>query len=276
MSAVRRSRRAPVARPVRAGPRPPWRWAIAGALLGLATVLVLQAPARWLAAALAAASGGMVQLPEARGTVWNGSARLLLSGGAGSRGRMALPGRVQWQLRPRGLGLHLRLRADCCTPGEALSAHVAPRWGGARLALGDATSVWPAALLSGLGTPWNTVQPEGELALRTDALSLEWLAGRATLAGRAQFTARQVASRLSPLKPLGSYHLTLTGGAAPTLALHSLEGSALRLSGSGQWVGTRLRFTGEAQAAPGTEAQLFNLLNILGRRQGDRALITLG
>ncbi|MDO5086305.1 MAG: type II secretion system protein N, partial [Comamonadaceae bacterium] len=222
------------------------------------------------------ASGHRVQLPEAQGTIWNGSARLLLSGGAGSRGRMALPGRVQWQLRPHGLGLRLQLRADCCTPHGALAASVTPRWGGARVALGDTTSVWPAALLTGLGTPWNTVQPEGDLTLQTEAFSLEWLAGRATVGGRAQFTARQVASRLSPLKPLGSYHLTLTGGAAPTLALQSLEGSALRLSGNGQWVGTRLRFTGEAQAAPGTEAQLFNLLNILGRRQGDRALISLG
>ncbi|RRD57759.1 type II secretion system protein N [Comamonadaceae bacterium OH2545_COT-014] len=275
MNALRRGRRTP-ALPAHTGPRPPWRWAALGALLGLAIVLALQAPARWLAAAVAAASGHRVQLPEAQGTVWNGSARLLLSGGAGSRGRMALPGRVQWQLRPRGLGLHLQLRADCCTPHGALAASVAPRWGGARVTLGDATSVWPAALLTGLGTPWNTVQPEGDLALQTEAFSLQWLAGRATVDGRAQFTARQVASRLSPLKPLGSYHLTLTGGATPTLALHSLEGSALRLSGSGQWVGTRLRFTGEAQAAPGTEAQLFNLLNILGRRQGDRALISLG
>ena len=46
--------------------------------------------------------------------------------------------------------------------------------------------------------------------------------------------------------------------------------------GQGQWVGARLRFTGDAQAAPGREATLDNLLNIIGRRAGPRALITLG
>ena len=55
----------------------------------------------------------------------------------------------------------------------------------------------------------------------------------------------------------------------------TMEG-ALQLSGSGRWVGSRLRFTGEASAAPGQEAQLANLLNLLGRRQGNRALISLG
>ena len=74
---------------------------------------------------------------------------------------------------------------------------------------------------------------------------------------------------------MGSYRLALTGGDAVGLDLSTLEGS-LRLSGSGQWVGSRLRFSGEASAAPGMEAQLANLLNLLGRRQGDRAIISLG
>jgi general secretion pathway protein N len=41
-------------------------------------------------------------------------------------------------------------------------------------------------------------------------------------------------------------------------------------------VGQRLRFTGEASAAPEREAQLSNLLNIIGRRSGARSLISLG
>ena len=55
----------------------------------------------------------------------------------------------------------------------------------------------------------------------------------------------------------------------------ALEGR-LQLSGSGHWVGTRLRFQGEARAAPGLQAQLANLLNILGRREGDRAILSFG
>ncbi|MDO5625986.1 MAG: type II secretion system protein N [Pseudomonadota bacterium] len=255
--------------------RAPWAWALVGALLGLAAVLAATAPARWLASGLARATGGMVLLTEPQGSLWNGSARLILTGGAGSQDSTALPGRLQWRLRP-GLGhAQAAITADCCTPSGPLGLRVSPRWGGARVALADAQSLWPAAVLSGLGTPWNTIQPEGELTLGTQGLSADWVSGRLSLAGRADITARHMSSRLSTLRPMGSYQAQITGGDAVALSLSTLEGG-LRLSGSGQWVGARLRFTGEATAAPGLEAQLANLLNVIGQRQGDRAIISLG
>ena len=255
--------------------RAPWGWALTGALLGLLLVGVLAAPARWLSAGVARATGNMVQLAEPQGSLWNGSARLLLTGGAGSQDSAALPGRVQWRLTPALPGVQAQVTADCCTAGTPLRLRVAPRWGGARVALADGQSQWPSALLTGLGTPWNTLQPEGELSLSTQGLAAEWLAGRLQVDGRAEVTARHVSSRLSTLRPIGSYQLKLSGGEAVALDLSTLEGS-LRLSGSGQWVGGRLRFNGEASAAPGLEAQLANLLNIIGRRQGDRAIISFG
>jgi general secretion pathway protein N len=84
-----------------------------------------------------------------------------------------------------------------------------------------------------------------------------------------------ISTALSTLKPLGSYRLTMEGGTRPTLLLATQEGS-LELSGSGQWNGRALRFDGEARAAPGREDALSNLLNIIGRRDGARSLITLG
>ena len=57
--------------------------------------------------------------------------------------------------------------------------------------------------------------------------------------------------------------------------LETLEGSLL-LSGEGQWVGARLHFEGEASAAPQRLDALSNLLNIIGRRQGERSIIKLG
>ena len=74
---------------------------------------------------------------------------------------------------------------------------------------------------------------------------------------------------------MGSYRMTLQGGTQATLRLETLEGS-LQLSGDGQWVGGRLRFRGEASAAPEREAALANLLNIIGRRTGARSLIAIG
>ena len=253
----------------------PWRWALVGALLGLVFTLLTQAPARWLAAGVARASGQVVQLADPQGTVWNGSARLLLSGGAGSRSLTALPGRVRWTLRPAWGGLHAQVRADCCTPAGPLAARISARWGGAQVRVADGQSLWPAQLLAGLGTPMNTIEPQGELALSTQGLSVEWLAGRLALQGRAEFTARHMTSRLSTVQPLGSYRMALTGGDAPALELSTLEG-ALQLTGSGQWAGPRLHFTGQAWATPGMEAPLGNLLSLLGRVQGGRAQISIG
>jgi general secretion pathway protein N len=254
--------------------RTPWRWAWAGGLLGLAVAVLLCAPARWLASGVAQASQGHVQLADPRGTVWNGSAQLVLAGGTGSTGSTALPQRLHWQIRPALTGVHAALRADCCMD-QALQLHAAPHWGGAQLRLSDSQSHWPAPLLAGLGAPWNTLQPEGTLVLATQGLVLDWNAGRMVLAGEARLEAIDMASRLSTLKPMGSYRLTLTGGSPTTLQLDTL-GGALQLTGSGQWVGARLRFEGTATAAPDRVDALSNLLNIIGRRTGARATIKVG
>ena len=257
------------------GHAPPWGWAWAGALLGLLLVLVLTAPARWLTQAVMQASGGRVQLNDPADSLWNGSAKMVLTGGAGSQDVTALPGRVHWRLRPGWSGVRVALTADCCTATGPIELAIRPRWGGASVTVADSQSQWPAAVLTGLGTPWNTVQPQGELSLATRGLALETVAGRLTVLGAADITLRQVSSRLSTLQPLGSYQLQVNGGDAVSLQLSTLEG-ALQLSGRGQWVGSRLRFNGEATAAPGMEAQLANLLNIIGRRQGERAIISIG
>ena len=147
--------------------------------------------------------------------------------------------------------------------------------GGAQVTFEDAQTQWPAALLTGLGTPWNTLQIEGNLLVSTQDLSVEWVQGRLAIAGRAELQAQRMSSRLSTLRPMGSYRITVSGGGTPTLQLTTLEG-ALNLSGSGQWVGSRLRFSGVASAAPEREDALSNLLNIIGRRAGARSIITLG
>ncbi len=260
--------------------RAPWAWAGAGALLGLATTLILQAPADWLASTIRQLTGGKVLLTDARGTVWTGSARFEFSGGAGSRDVSALPGRVNWRLRPTLPGLSVGIDADCCTR-DPVNLLLTPAWGGGRLQVQDSTSttrqpmVLPAAVLAGLGAPWNTLQFEGQLSLSTRGLSVEWTQGRPVISGSAELLASNMSSRLSTLKPMGSYRITLNGGTTATLEVTTLEGS-LQLTGTGRWVGSRLRFEGTASAAPEREAALSNLLNIIGRRSGARSTITLG
>ncbi len=254
--------------------RSPWGWALTGTLVGLLLATLLNAPAHWLTALVQQGLGERVLLQDVRGTLWNGSARLTLAGGPGSTDSASLPGRLSWLIRPSWSGLRADLNADCCMQ-QAWHWRVQPGWGGVRLLLSDSVSQWPAQWLSGLGTPWNTVQVEGQLTLSTQALVLEWASGRLLLAGQAQLDALQISSRLSTLKPMGSYRVVLTGGSAPGFVLSTLDG-ALQLSGTGQWVGNRLRFEGVASAAPERMEALSNLLNIIGRRDGARAIIKIG
>ena len=255
-------------------PRGAWTWALSGAAAGLICALLLFAPARWLTGPIERAAHGRLLLSEPRGTVWTGSAELIFTGGEGSSDAAVLPSRVEWRIRPRWNGLTAQLDSACCTD-LPVQLRVLPTWGGARVGVADAGSRWPAGILVGLGTPWNTLQFDGELLLATQGLSVEWVEGRLSVAGRADLTAQRLSSRLSTLRPMGSYRITLLGGKTPALQLQTLEGS-LQLAGSGQWVGSRLHFSGIASAAPDREAALANLLNIIGRRSGARSIITIG
>jgi len=262
-----------VARAARRPRNVPWAWAAAGAALGLTWALIAFAPARWVAGAVEQASRGQVLLLEPRGTVWAGTARLVLTGGQGSTDAAALPGRIGWQLGPRWDGAAASLQSECCARDLPMRIHWRP--GGWQVRVGDGVSQWPAGVLAGLGTPWNTLQLDGEVRLATRGLSVEWVEGRPRIEGRAELEALRMASRLSTLRPMGSYRITLQGGTQATLRLDTLEGS-LQLSGAGQWVGQRLHFQGVASAVPGSEAALANLLNIIGRRQGERSIISIG
>ena len=258
--------------------RPVWRHAVWGTLLGMALAVTVWAPARWLAWGIHQASQGQVQWLNPRGTVWQGSAQLVLSGGAGSRDPQALPGRLHWTLAPTWNGARWGWQADCCM-AQAASVQVGLGWNSLEIQVGDHASVWPAALLTGLGAPWNTLQAHGQLQLNTRSVQLNWAQGRMQMQGQLELSLQSMSSRLSPVKPMGSYRIELSGTpegtATPSLQLSTLQGP-LMLSGQGQWVGQRLRFTGEASAQEGHEAAFDNLLNILGRRQGVRSLLSLG
>lgn len=252
-----------------------WRWALLGALIGTLATLTLFAPARWLAALLREQSGGRLLLVNPRGTMWNGSSGLVFASGAGGTDAISLPGTLAWRLRPTWGGLSASLDLSCCT-AKPIGLRASPGIKGLQLHLVDGQSRWPAALLAGFGAPFNTLKPEGVLDLSTQGLELRLGRQQLDFQGRATLDATDISSSLSTLRPMGSYRAVLEGGNAPSLLLTTREGSSLRLSGSGRLTGTRLRFSGEASAAPGREDVLSNLLNIIGRRDGARSIINLG
>ncbi len=262
-----------------------WSWAVVGAVMGGLTALLIHLPAQWLAQALFKATQGQVQLQEAKGSVWQGSGKLVLTGGEGSRDALALPGRIHWQT---GMSLNsanlpqfnFNLNAPCCmTQSARLSLQAPERLQVWQLQVDDHQSQWPAHLLSGLGAPWNTLEPEGTLRLETKQLRFNLQTQPAWLQGGITLTAENMSSKLSTLKPMGTYQINLGGASAanplPSLSLTTQSGSLL-LSGQGQWQGSRLQFRGEASAVPEHAAALSNLLNIIGRRQGARSLLSLG
>lgn len=255
-----------------------------GVLAGLVVGLVLQAPARWLSEAVATASHQRVLLLNPQGTVWQGSSDWALSDGSSTtRLHSSLPSRLQWQIKPHfelqnlNLGLRLALSTACCTP-STLQIFVTPTWRGLRVSSNDHVSQWPAAWLVGLGAPWNTVQAEGQLQLRTQQLQWQqpWSkSSDAKLSGQAELQWQQFSTRLSTLRPLGNYRVVVKGGDTMQVQLDTLEGS-LQLQGHGVWQQGRLRFRGEAKAQTDAEAALSNLLNVLGQRRGNVSFMELG
>lgn len=267
------------------------RWSVAGVAAGALIAIACFAPAAWLTGAVSAATQQRLMLADARGTIWSGSAVAILTGGSGSHDASALAGRLAWSMRPQGLGMRVRLSQACCLNGD-VTIVFKPSLAGLTATLqpqGATVGQWPAEWLSGLGTPWNTIQLGGVVRVLTSGMTLESTQGRWRLAGGIDLELMGASSRLSTLDTLGSYRLSLRGappsaaaaGSAPNatgavqFTLSTLEGT-LQLSGSGAWDQGKLHFQGEARSSDADDAALTNLLNILGRREGARSVISIG
>ena len=257
------------------------RWAVAGAIVGVLAGVVLFAPASWLASAIASATDGRLVLADTRGTVWSGSAVAVLGGGPGSRDASFLPGRLEWTLAPRWYGFDLAARQECCLNGVT-TLQIRPGLGRVRVTLvprTDWVGQWPSAWLGGLGTPWNTLQLGGNFRLLSPGMTVESVEGRWRLDGRVELALEGVSSRLTTLDTLGSYKIVLSGGNGTngaTLLSVTTQDGPLQLTGNGTWGPGGVKFRGEARAAADDEAALSNLLNIIGRRDGARSIISIG
>jgi general secretion pathway protein N len=248
-------------------------WLLAVALSVGLTLLVFF-PAAWLGAIAERQSGGRLTLGDAQGTLWHGSAFIGGAAGANDPVTPLLPGRFGWRLSPLALLGMLDLRLE--NPA-ALSQPVTLTGSWKRWQLSPAALLLPAENLAGLGAPLNTIAPSGTLRLSWSALELAPAGGALMVEGRTTLELSDMASRLSAIRPLGSYAMTLDWhGSDAQLALRSLKGPLL-LDGGGSLTNGRLRFSGQAQAAPGYEENLANLLNLLGQRRtnSDKNIIAL-
>lgn len=252
---------------------------VAAAVIALLITVLVIAPAQWAASSLEGATGGRLELAEASGTLWNGSALLVLASSSESgASRATLPERLAWRLSPWALlvgQIDLTLTHPSAL-AQPLTVRAPMRRGGSTT-LSATTLRLPASLLVGLGAPWNTIRPGGILLLNWDRLVVD--AGR--LQGNISGEWQYASSALTPVSPMGHYRLQ-TNGIWPGTQLELLTISGpLELKGSGTIPeGGRLRFQGRAQALagtdPGVKAQLTGLISLLGRRDGEGALLNFG
>ena len=242
----------------------------------VATALVV-APAQWMAVAVERATGGRVILAEATGSLWRGRAGVVLAPGRDAGlASVSLPEPLSWQLSPWRL---LAGTADLTlTHPSALAQPLRVRADlSGRIELQANTLRLPASVLAGLGAPFNTIRPGGLLSVSWQRLQTGDGRLQGDLVGEWQFAS----SALTTVSPFGHYRLTAAGGYPGTrLQLTTLAGP-LELSGDGTIDAPGgVRFNGRAGAMPGTDpatrAQLAGLILLLGRRDGDSAILSFG
>lgn len=244
----------------------PW---CASGVLAIAVMLVVLLPAAWITPVFARASDGHVNLVDADGSLWHGSATLLLAPGADRSASTLLPGRVEWTTAfwPLFTG-HVRMTMrQTEAMAQAITLDATLR--GAQVSSG-AMAV-PASLLAGLGTPFNTLDLQGDVRIDWS----DWRLFGNDVFGPATVTINDMQTRISRVKPLGSYlAIWQAQGASSTLDLSTLKGP-LSLAGHGTFAAQGASFNGTASADDAQRENLAGLLNLLGRpiRPGTVSLI---
>jgi general secretion pathway protein N len=248
-------------------------WSLAAFASVSLTVLAFL-PATWLALLLETQTGGRLTLGDAQGTLWSGSAYVGAAPGENNPVTPLLPGRFSWRISPTILLGSVDVLLD---NADALTEPVLVSGTWTHLQISHATLTLPAERLVALGAPLNTIRPSGEMSLSWHLLQLAYENASLKLTGTMHLTMNDVASRLSPVNPLGDYDVKLDwNGMDAEVTLNTVKGRLL-LEGGGKVRNGHLQFSGTAQAEPGSEEKLANLLYLLGQRrnQGDKEIISL-
>ena len=247
-----------------------WAWLGWGLGLGAGVALLIALPARWFAPWLAASTQQQLALSHVQGSVWHGRAQLALA--SPRHGWQPLPGQWHWDWRLawiNGPAVELELGSDCCI--EAPWRVTWQPFHQGTWAIDGLQAHADAAWLQVLGAPWNTLGLQARIRLEAQGMAgqLGW-GGFHIDQGQVGIDVLDLSSSLSPIQPLGRYHVAIAFKPALQLTIQTRKGPLL-LSGQGGWSGQRLRFSGLARAdAPHGEA-LQPLLSVLGQRQGTQA-----
>jgi general secretion pathway protein N len=248
-------------------------WLLAG-IVSVALTVMLFFPAAWMASMVERQTAGRLTLGDAHGTLWRGSA--FIGGAAGISDPLTplLPGRFSWRLSPMVLLGNVDAELE---NSESLSQTISVKGSWRQWQVSPGAITLPTERLAALGAPLNTVQPFGQMRLSWQSLHLTRQGGNIEMTGTMSLEINDLGSRLSPVKPLGSYELDADWhGAQASVTLKTVKGPLL-LNGSGKFTNGHLQFSGMAQAEAGQEERLANFLNLLGQhgKKDDKDIIAL-
>lgn len=234
-----------------------YRVQLAVFLAAFLATLTMLAPASLMSGWVARATGGRLELANASGTVWHGTATPVVQFQHEAPLRLE---RMAWSVSLRRLWrgellLDLSLTSAPKTP--QMEVALSPR----QVELDHLALDLPAAAMGGLDPVLQAMGFQGRLAISARRLVV---ARNGTVSGSATANWQQAGSTLSPVNPFGNYRLDLTGaGDKVNIALATVSGD-LKLQGQGAWQRGALSFQASASAGGARKEAFSEMLHHLG------------
>lgn len=235
-------------------------------------------PAAWADRLLAHFTNGAIRIAEPTGSVWQGAGIPVINlaalgsvrtGSSNGESWQRLSGPMSWQLGidPFSARFNLNLSSpDLRWAGPDSRVEISPwglrlpaaQWTLAPLRLNDFPGVIGLARVS------------GRLRFAWPDLAHSWGTPLDLKSGKASAELFDVASALTPIRPLGDYRFTIEPAGAPGVLrffVDSLPESTLRISGQGEW-GSAVSVKGQMQCQRFCE-YLIGVMATVGRKNGE-------
>jgi len=232
-------------------------------LVCMLIVVIAYFPTRWLSATVAKTTSCQVTVLQTEGTLWKGSAQLGFSDiRAGASETCHAPQisseRFAWTTQCSVSNLKCKWIIQYPNTAKPLEVTVHP----SSITLGSNQIELPANMIEVAGGLMRSLHLRGKLAIRWEDLIWD-----SSPRGLVEVRFQDVVSPISPVKPLGSYVLTLQIKQAFTLDFSTINGPLL-LTANGLIEKGRLSLQGEATAPQESIDSLIGLLSVIGKKDG--------
>ena len=238
---------------------------------------IFHAPATWMDELAARVTQDRLRLAQASGTLWQGQAFVLVKlqnsakedMSASKNSGLVLPEPLQWRINPFALlagGPALELSM------QGLDRPLRIAWRDQVLQVPAGQLDFPRLDFAALGSPWNSLQPSARLQLRWSELliSADGQKQQSSI-GRVNLGISDLAARISPVQPLGSYEWQVEFGQGKRWELRTLEGVLDLRAMPDPGRGIRI----EARPKAAEENRLRPLLSLMGTREADATVMRL-